>query len=345
MNIKFLAPVLAVVVGVYMLSGVLQASHLPPVNGDFETGTLAGWTPFLTANGTQRSAPTVVSFDMDGDGTPSSVARFQLGSADGYYGGGGIYQAIHLAPGTYTVSADIAVGDMGSFGGVDTPGRFELLVDGVVKDTHDFNPVPPYLTLIASLAVSSADPYEIRIRITRPYPPSSKLVQVIDNVSVVYESGSSSPPPDPTATPVPPEPEPLGSEAVVSGGTDGCYAPGDVKDELLGLTLMKGLENSLTKKLDAATGYLADGMDQKAIDNLDAFIKHVENPERQKDRRRGRDLPGRVHGTGHKCHPFRLASTGKGAPVSTRPGGTPGLNQRLSSRRYGKEQRQRLDIR
>ena len=167
MKLKYLVPILVAFAGAYLLTGILQADHLPVVNGDFEQGTLDGWTTFLTPNGMQLSDPSLVDFDMSGDGSVSSVVQFQLGSKDGEYGGGGIYQTIHLSEGVYTVSADIGVNDTGSIGGVENPGLFELLLDGVVADSHEFSIVKPSQTLVANLAISAENPYEVRLRITR----------------------------------------------------------------------------------------------------------------------------------------------------------------------------------
>src|SRR5215469_11867190 len=64
-------------------------------NGNFATGDLTGWTPFVTANGTNGSGlPVVVSFDTTGTGASNS-AQFNVGEADfpvGVQQGGGISQ-------------------------------------------------------------------------------------------------------------------------------------------------------------------------------------------------------------------------------------------------------------
>ena len=258
MKIKLLMPVLAAFLGAYLLTGILRADHLPVVNGDFENGTLDGWTSFLTPNGMQMSDPSVVDFDMNGDEFISSVAQFRLGTKDDEYGGGGIYQTIHLSEGVYTVSAEIGVSDTGSIVGVDKPGLFELLVDGVVADSHEFSLVTPSQTLVANLAINAENPYEIRLRITRMYSPSSKLLQLVDNVAVTMVSG-----------------EPLAGRSTATGGGH-CQTPDSVK-ALLPTDLPTSLESALFTNLDAATDALELGRDENAINQLSAFINHVDS--------------------------------------------------------------------
>ena len=255
MKFKFLIAALTAIVGGYILGGVLLADDRPLTNGDFEDGTLSSWTTFLTANGTQLAGPAVIMFDLNGNGFNSNVARFQLGSTDGAYGGGGLYQTVHLAPGTYTVSADIGVNDTGSVGGVYTPGLFELLVDGIVASTYKFNAVKPSQTLVASLAVGADNPYEIRLRITRPYPPSSKLIQLIDNVAVRLASSA-----------------PLTVQSSPVGGAANCDTVGELKDEVLSLGLPNGKEKSLVGKLDATQAAIDAGDNMLAVKRLNKFI-------------------------------------------------------------------------
>ena len=259
MKLKFLIPVLTAIIGGYILGGVLQAEDIHLTNGDFEDGNLGSWSTFLTANGTQLSDPAVVMFDMDGDGLNSSVAQFRLGStASGEYGGGGLYQTVHLAPGIYTVSADIGVNDTGSVGGVYSPALFELLVDGVVASKYDFDVVKPSQTLVASLAVSAENPFEIRLRITRPYPPSSKLVQLIDNVAVSLANS-----------------DPLTVQSFDSGGGGNCGTAGELRDEVLSLSIPDGLENSLVSKVDAIQDAIDAGRYTVAVKKLTTFIARV----------------------------------------------------------------------
>ena len=286
MKFKLLAPVLAAVISVYMLIGVLQASDLPLANGDFEGGDLNGWTLFLTANGTQLSAPTVVSFDMGGDGTPSSVAQFQLGSTNADYGGGGIYQIIHLDPGTYTVSAEIAVYDDApvidntSIGAVDKPGFFELLVDGVMVDNLEFGRVAPSKTLTGNLAFSIDSPHEIRLRISRPHQAASKLYQMIDNVKVAYKGGSS-PSPEPTATP---EPAPDPGDGTSEQAAAPLAALQSVIDDLQGIIdsnpetpLADSMEDVL-KKVQTALDECGKSPpdDQAALGNIEGAVGDLE---------------------------------------------------------------------
>ena len=81
-------------------------------------------------------------------GTVSRAVQFVEGQ-DGTSGlgqeGGGIFQDVDLETGVLTMSADIGVGRAagadggGGFNG--QAGIFQLLVDGVVVDTHDFGPL------------------------------------------------------------------------------------------------------------------------------------------------------------------------------------------------------------
>jgi hypothetical protein len=75
-------------------------------NGDFQTGTLAGWTVFTTSNGSDGAGlPNVVSFNTTGGGA-SDAAQFNVGEInfDRTPQGGGLSQTI-IAPvsGSYTL--------------------------------------------------------------------------------------------------------------------------------------------------------------------------------------------------------------------------------------------------
>ena len=101
------------------------------VNGNLETGNIAGWTTFLTSNGTigeDFGLPDIVPFDIDNDGIATNVARFQAGEtvynpAVGHTSeGGGIFQSFTVpAAGSYSLSADIAAENL-SGGTNDTGG-------------------------------------------------------------------------------------------------------------------------------------------------------------------------------------------------------------------------------
>lgn len=117
------------------------AQATPLINGDFEAGNLNGWTTFTTVNGTLGTGfPNVVSFDTNNDSVATNSAQFRVGQVSfqsGVYGGGGIYQMVSLGAGSLSISADIA-----ALGGPVVSnlsgGLFELLLDGVLLDSHDF---------------------------------------------------------------------------------------------------------------------------------------------------------------------------------------------------------------
>ena len=153
-KLKFAVIGAASMIGGLLVGGLLYAQVNLFANGDFETGNLSGWTQFTTANGTLGGAyPKVVSFDTDGDGTPTMSAQFSVGQVTGgskTWEGGGIYQAVDLVAGDYDISVDIAA--EGSNYGNGQAGKFELLVDGVVVDTYDFGPISANSTKRSLLA-------------------------------------------------------------------------------------------------------------------------------------------------------------------------------------------------
>ena len=190
LKLKLMLVVAVSLFGTYLLGGLLYAQVNLFANGDFETGDLSGWTQFTTPLGTLAGPayPKVVSFDTDGNGTPTMSAQFSVGHTKGgtkSWEGGGIYQSVDLAGGDYQFSANIAVADSGSKYGNGQGGKFELLVDGVVVDTIDFgliNANSVKRSLLAALPGLAQGPHEVRIRITRPVMPGSTLSQYLDNV-------------------------------------------------------------------------------------------------------------------------------------------------------------------
>ena len=168
-------------------------------NGDF-SGGLAGWTSYLTANGTisptrpkqgglsptDSSAKTQI-FDVSGT-TPSAALWLNAGQYLPPYGtanpaGGGIVQIFNAAAGTVSFTADIAA--MTRFNG-DTGGAFSVLLDGREFDSFDFGAISGVtratLDFTASLA---AGEHRLALQVVRPYAPAVGLrSQYFDNVSL-----------------------------------------------------------------------------------------------------------------------------------------------------------------
>ena len=214
---KYIFMAFALMLGGYLISGVVMAEDKPLINGGFETGDLTGWTPFTTTNGTLGSGyPQVVLFDINNDGTSTYSAQFSVGQASSEnldHSGGGIVQNVHLAEGEYQLSADIAVAFGAPEVGIATQGGlFELLVDGNVVASHNFGYVYVDTTehsLLASVPILTTGYHEIRIRITRPGISAIELNQYIDNV--VLSGDAISTEPEPT------EPAPTDSKPGKSG--------------------------------------------------------------------------------------------------------------------------------
>jgi hypothetical protein len=192
---RLLRPFLLVMVLLPLLGafpGTAAAATL--TNGDFETGDLTGWTTFVTPNGTigstnGSSGPAGVAlFDTTGSGA-SYAAHFSVGEIAGEVGngpseGGGIYQNVTVAAGTYVLSADIATD-----GGFNADcGLYELIVDGHLVASHDFGEclaAGPYRSTLDATVPLSDGSHEIRILITRNYAPDFTMTQYVDNVSLV----------------------------------------------------------------------------------------------------------------------------------------------------------------
>jgi hypothetical protein len=151
------------------------------VNGDFESGTFAGWTTYTTSGGgltgsATKDPLTFVSFDVDSDGISSLAPRFRVGEVGSYTGlwsGGGIYQSFATGAGLLSVDMDVASYlDPTSSSSNGSGGLFQIYLDGVLATSYDAGSIDLGQTKRQELTFSqnvSEGTHELRIQMTRPY--------------------------------------------------------------------------------------------------------------------------------------------------------------------------------
>lgn len=174
------------------------------VNGNFDTGTLAGWTVFTTANGTTGAGlPNVVSFNTSGGGA-SNAAHFDVGTnVLTSQQGGGLSQTF-MAPtaGTYNLSEDFASQDDANGLVNSDAGTFSLLIDGVTVATDSFGAfATAQQILMGSFSVSvnlTAGPHTLETEITRVFNTGGSATpdEYVDNISLTSPGGSQVPEPN-----------------------------------------------------------------------------------------------------------------------------------------------------
>ena len=160
-----------------------RVAHASLNNGDFETGDFTGWTTFTTEIGfiSGNQPAGVFLFDVDGDGDLSQSARFQVGSLGIVHSGGGIFQTVTSRL-PFSIEADIAASSSTNNG---SAGLFELIVNDVVIDSHDFGRIDRGEIKRSALysGIIPAGSHEVRFRMTRRFKASP--LQYIDNVELL----------------------------------------------------------------------------------------------------------------------------------------------------------------
>lgn len=190
-------------VGVLALTSVGQAGLVDLgafVNCDFETGDWSGWTVRPTSNG-YTAVQDVVMYDIDGFGPlPTSYAgrlavgqiTLERGSWEGVYAVQEVWVDVGL---WYTLDADVSVWNSATQA-IAEGGRFELVVAGHALGAWSAGPLEAggrwYAHVEAWFVPEQSGLVEAGLRVTRPYPASDRVFQLVDNFSPFF-------PPEPTS--------------------------------------------------------------------------------------------------------------------------------------------------
>jgi PEP-CTERM motif len=169
-------------------------------NGNFQTGTLAGWTVFTTASGNNGAGlPAVVSFNTTGTGA-TLAAQFNVGENvfDSTAQGGGLTQTFTAAAtGSYLFMEDFASFQATAVN-IDG-GTFSLLVDGITVASDSlgaFNGTPQLQGSLSALFNLTAGQHTLSTEITRDFLNSSITpVEYIDDISVTPSTVAQTPEP------------------------------------------------------------------------------------------------------------------------------------------------------
>jgi len=185
----------SVIVGMAALLCLAVAAQADVItNGGFETGDFTGWTVRPTANG-QTTVQDVIMYDIDGSGPygESLAARFCVGEVNHYSQWEGIelVQDVSLVGGTeYTFDADVSAWSQNPYNNYDG-GKFELILDGAVLDTWNAGYIEInqklYGHVSGTYTPGASGPYEIGMRITRPWTPPTYIYQLVDNFTGIPE--------------------------------------------------------------------------------------------------------------------------------------------------------------
>ncbi len=199
---------LSVVVGLFAVGCLLSRPALADTitNGNFDTGTLAGWTVFTTSNGRNGvSLPNVVPFNTTGHGV-SNAAHFDVGEAtfDFTQQGGGLSQTI-TAPvsGLYTLTEDFASQD--NLGINVDAGTFSILIDGAtvaVDNLGSFTSDDQILMGSFNETVGlTAGSHVIEAEISRRFLSNGPNTpdEYIDNISLAPDRNGVVPTPEPSS--------------------------------------------------------------------------------------------------------------------------------------------------
>ncbi len=199
---------LALVAG---LSAAIAARAQSFANGNFETGTLSGWTVADTPNG--LGAPgSVVSYDIDATGPleTSLAAAFVVGNAvimPNHQAGVELTQSLVLTAGTpYTFNFNWAA-QRTTTANNGEGGVFSLIVGGDAVATASAGPIggtnpnPIVGHLTAHYTPTDTGPVDVGVRITRPYTVQADLTDYVDNITITAGPAACYPNCDGSTTP------------------------------------------------------------------------------------------------------------------------------------------------
>ena len=133
-------------------------------------------------------------YDIDGSGPlgDSLAARFQVGEVNhtSQWEGIELVQDVSLVGGTESAfDADVSASSNQGNNNYDG-GKFELILDGAVLNTWNAGYIEGYQKLYGHVSATytpgSDGPYEIGLRITRPWTPAN-IYQLVDNFTGIPE--------------------------------------------------------------------------------------------------------------------------------------------------------------